>query len=252
MSRPTVLPDWATNGTYGAGPFAGQPNKAVAPAGNIAEGFDPGSGIPAEWLNERISNHAQWIDYQDVVARVRDDFVDATSTLANRYTISDSASGTHAVVDDSASGAFGALKQDGSASGTDSSQAQSIIGAGVGTGDFRLRMPVRLTNTNGTTTAEYGLRQSTVNRITVVLFAGSLHWGVKVDLGTVVVSSSVVASSSYQLLEISRFAGVIYVKANGTQIYTAADTANRSGLQLWAFTQSAIGYVDYFDFISDR
>lgn len=63
MNRPTNPPDWATGAGYTAGPYAGQPNKAYPPNGNIAEGFDPGAGVPMEWLNERLNNHGQWIKW---------------------------------------------------------------------------------------------------------------------------------------------------------------------------------------------
>lgn len=76
MIPPSNPPDWADNANYSAGPYAGQPNKAYAPAGNRGEGFDPGAGVPMEWLNERLWNHGQWIDY------VLDDFFFRESFLA--------------------------------------------------------------------------------------------------------------------------------------------------------------------------
>jgi hypothetical protein len=65
MSRPTNLPDWATNANYGAGPYSGNANKNKPPSGNIAEGFDPGAGMPASWFNWLFNNHGQWNDYHD-------------------------------------------------------------------------------------------------------------------------------------------------------------------------------------------
>lgn len=67
MSRPTDAPDFATATDYAAGPYAGQPNKAKPSAGVIAEGLDPGAGVPVEWLNWLFSNHAAWIDMHDAV-----------------------------------------------------------------------------------------------------------------------------------------------------------------------------------------
>jgi hypothetical protein len=66
-TRPTTLPDWATNANFGAGvnPWNAQPNKAAPSAGLTAEGFDPQSPIAAEWINFLFNNHAQWIDYLD-------------------------------------------------------------------------------------------------------------------------------------------------------------------------------------------
>lgn len=63
MSRPVDDPKWATNTNYGAGPYSGNANKARPAAGVIAEGFDPGAGIPAEWINYLYSNHGQWLTW---------------------------------------------------------------------------------------------------------------------------------------------------------------------------------------------
>ena len=67
MSRPTDDPQWATGATYGAGPYAGNANKNRPPSGNITEGFDPQSGLPASWLNYWLNNHGQWIGAIDAV-----------------------------------------------------------------------------------------------------------------------------------------------------------------------------------------
>lgn len=65
MSRPTDSPDFATSANFAAGPHSGNPNKAKPSAGVIAEGFDPGAGLPVEWLNWALFTHASWIDYLD-------------------------------------------------------------------------------------------------------------------------------------------------------------------------------------------
>lgn len=69
MSRPSTLPDWATNANYGAGarPWNGQPNKNAPSAGVIAEGFDPENPLYADFVNWIINNHALWIDCHDTV-----------------------------------------------------------------------------------------------------------------------------------------------------------------------------------------
>jgi len=219
-----------------------QPLKITLPADG-----DPDAAATFAQAYEALTNDAQWTK-QIYQHRLHDDFTDATSTLANRYTLANGGVGAQTVVDDSANGGFGALQQAAGTTLSDNSTASTTITSSVGTGNFRLRMMVRLSASNANTSAEYGFRASTANRITVVLFAGSLHWGVKVDSGTVVVSSSVIAGSTYQLLEILRLNGVLYVFANGTQIYTAADVANRNGCALYAFTQSATALIDYMDF----
>ena len=74
MSRPTTAPDWATATNYTAGTYAGQTNKSTPPAGNVAEGFNAGYGLPIEWLNERLHNHGEWINYLDTRQMVRATF----------------------------------------------------------------------------------------------------------------------------------------------------------------------------------
>lgn len=61
MTRPTNLPDWATNTNYSVGPYPGQPNKVQPPAGVVSEGFNPQSPLPAEWVNGNFNNHGSWI-----------------------------------------------------------------------------------------------------------------------------------------------------------------------------------------------
>lgn len=87
MPRPSVLPDWATNANYGAGPYPGNPNKAQPPSGIVQEGFDPSSQVPAEWLNWILNNHATWLDSLDLVAAsLFGDGSDGTVTLGGGTT----------------------------------------------------------------------------------------------------------------------------------------------------------------------
>lgn len=80
MSRPTVLPDWATGPNFSTGPVAGNPNKVQPSGGQVVEGFDPGATLAAENLNFLINNQAAWIDYLDSINTgtaflFRDDFI---------------------------------------------------------------------------------------------------------------------------------------------------------------------------------
>lgn len=79
MSAPTVSPVWATNTNYSAGTYAGQTNKSAPPAGNVAEGFNAGYGLPAEWLNYMLNNHGSWLTWlnQAALSSSRSSFVQA-------------------------------------------------------------------------------------------------------------------------------------------------------------------------------
>ena len=79
MSKPSVLPDWATATNYTAGTYSGQTNKSAPPAGNVSEGFNAGYGLPAEWLNYMLNNHALWINWlnQASLSASRSSFVEA-------------------------------------------------------------------------------------------------------------------------------------------------------------------------------
>lgn len=91
MSRPTDYPDWATNTNYGAGPYPGQPNKAAPLAGNISEGFDPGSGVPAEWLNWLFNRTGSWFRWLLTLP--------TTASDAPQYIYQDSAGNARSLVD---------------------------------------------------------------------------------------------------------------------------------------------------------
>lgn len=65
MSRPSDLPDWATNANYSAGTYSGQSTKSTPASGVVQNGFMGGYGAPAEWLNWVLNNHAAWLNYLD-------------------------------------------------------------------------------------------------------------------------------------------------------------------------------------------
>lgn len=65
MSRPTVVPDWATDAAYTHGPVIGQPNKAQPSSGEKAEGFIPTDPLFVDYLNFMLNNHAAWINFLD-------------------------------------------------------------------------------------------------------------------------------------------------------------------------------------------
>lgn len=88
MSRPSVLPDWASNSTYGAGarPWNGQPNKTQPSAGVLAEGFDPENPLYADFVNWVLNNHGAWIDYIDSRSSFREEWFGQVASLAASQT----------------------------------------------------------------------------------------------------------------------------------------------------------------------
>lgn len=59
--KPTVSPTWATDTDFSSGPASGNPTK-VNPTGwpTVAQGFVPGNGIIAEFVNTILSNLYEW------------------------------------------------------------------------------------------------------------------------------------------------------------------------------------------------
>ena len=51
MTRPTDVPDWATNDTQATGPVVGSPTKVRPSNGDFASGVVPEQQLPAEWFN---------------------------------------------------------------------------------------------------------------------------------------------------------------------------------------------------------
>ena len=106
LNKPDQDPGFATNTNYGAGPYSGQANKAVPPAGVLGEGFNPGAGLPAEWLNERLGNHGSWINYLQKMEEHRERFDwadDATAYTTDQAPVTGYAPATLKVSDVSGS-----------------------------------------------------------------------------------------------------------------------------------------------------
>lgn len=77
MAQPTLLPDWATGTNYSAGIYIGNANKSTPPSATVAEGFNGGYGLPAEWLNSILNTHGAWLRYSAFGAakRIRETWV---------------------------------------------------------------------------------------------------------------------------------------------------------------------------------
>lgn len=64
MAEPsTPVIEWATDTNYTNGPFPGQPNREAVPPAFAAEGWVPEDQPPAEYMNEVMSNHSQWLKH---------------------------------------------------------------------------------------------------------------------------------------------------------------------------------------------
>lgn len=63
-----VIPSWATDENYAAGPAWGNtPTKVEPGAGRRATGFAPNDRPPAQHVNQQFGQLGQWIDYLDAI-----------------------------------------------------------------------------------------------------------------------------------------------------------------------------------------
>lgn len=69
MSRPTVLPEWATDTDYPSGTddWSSQPTKVEPSSGEKGTGFIPQDEMAADKLNFILGNHADWIVYLESI-----------------------------------------------------------------------------------------------------------------------------------------------------------------------------------------
>lgn len=64
-TRPTTLPDWATDTNYASGPANGTATKVVPNAGLIAQGYKPADEPGAQNFNWQLNLLGQWIAWVD-------------------------------------------------------------------------------------------------------------------------------------------------------------------------------------------
>jgi hypothetical protein len=253
MSRPTVAPDWATNTNHpaGANPWNGQPNKVQPSAGKIAGGFVPGTGMPAEELNERLNNHALWLNYRgleqldDLIEQrglfVRDHFVGQSLSTAHFLT----PTGTTSIIDDSANGGSGTLKIDGSGGGTNQVDTQNVS---AGTGDFRLRARLRVTGVGGASSIGFGFRSGGINAAFIIDGPTSTtNWRVLVDgVNTAPNGTAAAVNAAYKEFIIERKGGTLSFTVDGVVLHSVAHAGNIAGNPMRMQSNSAgILFVDY-------
>lgn len=67
MSRPSALPEWATDTNYPAGtdPWSSTLTRIEPTAGERAAGFVPSEALPSQYLNTLFGEAADWIAYLD-------------------------------------------------------------------------------------------------------------------------------------------------------------------------------------------
>jgi hypothetical protein len=237
MSRPTDDPQWATNTNYGFGPYPGQPNKARPASGVIAEGFDPGVGVPAEWLNYLANNHGSYLKYLDDILS-GSGFYLADDFLANSFATTVGPWSDAGIVtqgNDATNGAYGILNVDANA-GTPDGYAKTTVQLPVGTNDFYLETRVALDslggkfyigfrNGSGLTDGTLGffVSDSSTNWTFTSSFSGNPN-NFSLDLG---LSHS---ATGYHVLKALRVSGVVFceVDNSGTWLSHAAPDAPSS------------------------
>lgn len=261
MSRPTDDPQWATGATYGAGPYAGNANKNRPPAGNITEGFDPQSGLPASWLNYWFNNHGSWLKSTDSTLLgtnfyLKEDFTQSalTTDWVNATT---GTTTTTMTPDDSVNGGWGAVEIEANATGTNTIKTDAVLP--VGTGDFLLTGRFRLPSAIGSD-QEFALFITQGAGATVKI--GAFGAGSTTKFSYLVDSGSATALSpsidtAYHWFSIQRLNGVLTLFIDGAQVFTGAYTTNlascRVGVESVAGVSASItGYVDAIKFWANR
>jgi len=64
-TKPATIFTFATDANFGSGPASGFPTKIIP--GSLTQGFIPGSGINAEWVNYLFNVCGQWLtDWLDL------------------------------------------------------------------------------------------------------------------------------------------------------------------------------------------
>lgn len=234
MSRPSNLPDWATGANYSAGLYPGQANRATPPAGNVTEGFNPGNGIPAEWLNWLFNNHGQWIDYHDAAIvgsnfHHADDFMGNTLDLG-KWINTSAGGGTPTVASDA--NADGVLVLNSNANGMSTSVGTRLINT-IGTStNFAFSVRARLTSALTPATAQAFFALTAIGLdwgITTV--SGNNFFVFKYGAGASSFTTAIALTDlTYHSYLVVRVGGTIYLSIDGTQVFSAADVASDSSI----------------------
>ena len=220
MSRPTVVPSWATNNNFSSGPYPGQPTKADPGSGMRAEGFDPAAFLAAEHLNFLVGNHGDWINHHDNMLvgsgfYMYDDFMGSAIDTGRWNTISAGAT----VGDDSSSDGFGALILTATVGNTGPSALTN--GAAVATREFYYSARVRTPTYNPT--GGFLLFGAIGGVTTYFKTHSGGNWFAEAAAAH---DSGVAASSTYQFLEIYRRSGTLYFAIDGTVVYSEANSSD--------------------------
>lgn len=96
MAKPSSTFTWATDANFSTGPRSGQPTTVTPLAGELAQGFIPGSSFPSEWANYVLEIAGEWTVWANTYA--------AGLELNNTFVGSNTFGGTTAVAVMTASG----------------------------------------------------------------------------------------------------------------------------------------------------
>lgn len=223
MSRPTDDPGFATSSTYSAGPYSGNANKATPSAGVLSEGFNPGAGIPAEWLNERLNNHGRWIKNIGANFELYDDFMG--SSVSNLWTTAGTVSIGPPISGANGTGILGQL-------GSGTSSITSATMDQVGTADFYLHFRADHQTFGSSTTVKMGLWNSSTAAEDLYFRADkatTTFWQA-MNNSTVLATSTVTAGdAAWHNFEIIRNSGVVTFLIDGVSVYSGAFSTNIAG-----------------------
>lgn len=68
MAKPSSTFTWATDANFSTGPRSGQPTTVTPLAGELAQGFIPGSAFPSEWANYILKIAGEWVVWANTYA----------------------------------------------------------------------------------------------------------------------------------------------------------------------------------------
>lgn len=260
MSRPGVVPDWATATDYAAGasPWSGQPNKSAPSGGKVLSGATPDTDLPAEEYNFVLNNHALWINCLAKATfgtnfLVRDDFSGSAIDTNNWISTNTGGGSGNTIIDDHASGGSGACQQVVTVSGGESSI--KTVTMPIGTNDYIYGARIRYVSggaasyragvQSGTTAEEAYFQPQTTTWFWV---AGASSGDTGVALGTGYHNLEIRRLKSLGTLEFFIDGASVHSEANSVNIaaaYASADNVQGSATaSTWA--------VDYALFWWDR
>lgn len=256
MSRPTDDPQWATNTNYGAGSYSGNANKSRPSAGVIAEGFDPGAGIPAEWLNYWFSNHGLWLKYHDdqqqLASRVVHDHFTGSALDTSKFT--STGSGTASIVDDSSSGAVGALQIDIPASTATTNDVKTCK-VPIGTVDFRYRAKARV-SIKGDGSVTLGIIPTANVSTSAYVWTDNTHANWQVTIAGTSHDTGIAADGNYRTFDLIRTSGSVTCYVDGVSNFTSAMASSISATQFATMEVTGVSthmqvFIDFFSFWYD-